>query len=455
MHPGNPSPRPSGRPDKSARWWTALLVPLVVGGAVFSGLQYRSTLRRRAAAPPIRQADVPPVPTNRPLDGRLRIGLVSQSGGAALTLKLLSAGGRVESGTGRIATSVPVGVPLSVTADFAAGQVRIDGPGVRMAGAQLTLAANKLRLGKRIYPDALEFRLAGTGLQVVNALEIEQYLQGVLPGELPRHFGPEAQKALAVAARSYALVQRGKHGDFDLCDQTCCQMYLGQVPGAVRGLAAVRATRHLCLWDGDKPAYTFYEADCGGLSTNVDDVPLKDKPAGSLSYLRMVRDAPGGGEDYCASSPFHRWTKRLTKEKLEERLNRRPETYVGKLEEVRITEFDPSGRVKEVELRGAEPAPTTSATALFGVPPPAPGPIEKTVSGWEFRRSVGALTLKSTRLTMDEPEPGQYRFTGTGFGHGLGLCQIGANGMAARGRTFRQILAHYYPGTEVRALPRG
>jgi stage II sporulation protein D len=62
------------------------------------------------------------------------------------------------------------------------------------------------------------------------------------------------------------------------------------------------------------------------------------------------------------------------------------------------------------------------------------------------------MALKSTKMTLDEPEPGVYRFVGSGFGHGLGLCQIGANGMARAGLSYRDILAHYYPGTRLAQL---
>ncbi len=390
-------------------------------------------------------------PAARPLDGKIRIGLRSISGGSRLGVKPTAAGAILDGSTGRKLAALTSAGVVSLSADFTAGEVIARTPRGSVRGKELILAGGLLDIGRRHYPGRLHVSLAGTGLQLIDELEIEQYLQGVLPGELPLGYHPEAQKALAVAARTYALVERGKHGAYDLCDGTDCQMFVGYLPKARRGLAAVKATRHLCLWDGPRLVYAFYSADCGGLSTRADEVPLKDKPAEPLPYLRVVRDAPPHGADFCAASPYHHWVRQLTREQVEERLNRDPETYVGKLRDLKVTGNDPSNRITAVRLRGE--ADPQLAMAALGLTPPASGPVEKTVTGWELRRALGGLTLKSTRVTVDQPTAHTYRFTGTGFGHGLGLCQIGANGMARQGYRFRQILAHYYPGTRLAPLP--
>lgn len=399
-------------------------------------------------------------PKPRRKDGKIRIGLTSLDGAAYYPLKLTAKGALYDAETGERLRGIPAGLPLKVSADYARGQVQIQGKGILIERPALAVSGGLVQVGRRRYPARVAFHVAGTGLQLVNELDIEQYLEGVLPGELPAGFGLEAQKALAVAARTYALVQSGKHGEFDLCDRTCCQMYLGYHRGSSRGLAAVRATRYQCLWDGSELVYAFYSADCGGESTSVDEVPLRDKPAGSLPYLCPVKDAPQQGADYCAASPYHQWVRRFTQAELERRLNARPQTEVGKLRELKIKEFDPSGRVRSVLLRGElQPAPQLIQTAgIVGALPgsgASPVPVEKVVTGWELRRSLGATALKSTKMTLDQPEPGVYRFVGSGNGHGLGLCQIGANGMARAGKSYREILAHYYPGTRLARIGAG
>ncbi len=390
---------------------------------------------------PAKESKLPP-------DGTIRIGLRSLNGRPALRMRLPGGGHAFATEGGRSLGKLP-DTPLQVVADFQSGQVLVKGKGVRLQSTDLILAGKGLlQVGSRRYPGKLRLRLEGTGLHLTNELDIEQYLEGVLPGEIPRSFGMEAQKALAVAARSYALVQQGKHGEFDLCDRPCCQMYLGYHRGSDRGLAAVRATRRQCLWSGEDLVYAFYSADCGGISTRVEDVPLKDKPEEPLPYLVPVRDRKGGSADFCASSPYHDWTKRLTLADVERRLNSEPETTVGKLLDLQVEETDATGRVLAVRVK-CRPAPEGEASGTAGS---APAPEEKTLDGWQFRRSVGPMTLKSTLYTIDQPQPGVYRFVGKGFGHGLGLCQIGANGMAKQGYDFREILEHYYPGTRVAAL---
>ena len=434
-----------------------VLAGCVVVAGVGGGIWAWQRGRHAAHRPTVRSTDqraARPAPPPKP-NGKIRIGLESLSGGNELTLKPRSGAALLEGGTGRRLAALPAGKPVQLSADFGAGEVVARSGKTEVRGRELVFAGGMTDIGRRHYPGRIHASLAGSGLMLVDEMEIEQYLQGVLPGELPLGYLPEAQKALAVAARTYALVQHGKHGAYDLCDGTDCQMYVGYRPDAKRGLAAVKATRHLCLWDRDQLVYAFYSADCGGVSTVADEVPLKDKPANMpLPYLQVVRDAPEHGPDFCCSSPYHQWTRRLKREKVEERLNRREDTYVGTLAGLAVTAKDASGRITGVRLRGEAPA-TLLNTSLGFTPPNAGSQIDKTVTGWALRRALGGLTLKSTLFTIDQPEPDTYRFTGSGFGHGLGLCQIGANGMAKQGYTYRQILRHYYPGTRLALLPNG
>lgn len=432
---------------------------LVACGAVAVTLVTARRQKPARSGPGVSPAASAAHPKPRPKDGMIRIGLTSLDGAAAYPLKLTAKGVLYDAATGKRLRGVPAGLPLKLMADYARGQVVVKGKGIWVERPALSVSGGLVQIGRRRYPARVSFHAGGTGLQLINELDIEQYLEGVLPGELPAGFGLEAQKALAVAARTYALVQTGKHGEFDLCDRTCCQMYLGYHRGSSRGLAAVRATRYQCLWNGPDLVYAFYSADCGGESTSVAEVPLRDKPAGDLPYLCPVKDAPRQGTDYCATSPYHQWVRRFTKEELERRLNARPQTEVGKLRELKIKEYDPSGRVRTVLLRGELPAAPqliqTAGVAGALTSGPASVPVEKVVTGWELRRSLGAIALKSTKMTLDQPEPQVYRFMGSGFGHGLGLCQIGANGMARAGFTYEEILKHYYPGTRLARIGAG
>jgi stage II sporulation protein D len=309
------------------------------------------------------------------------------------------------------------------------------------------------RVGGWRYAGTIAVRAHAGRLLVTNEIGMEEYLAGVVPGEVPNHFAPEAQKALAVAARTYALTTRGRHpaAGGDLCDGPHCQNYLGILPWAPEGKAAVRATRGLIVWHGDTPIRTFYSADCGGRSSNNEDVALSDMPREPLPYLRSVRDRPSGtGGDYCAASPHHSWVREITAARLEALLNYREPTRIGRLAGVRFVAFDVAGRVLRVRLEGLVPPGPVEGQLFIG----PPRLQIREVDGWEFRRSLGWRRMKSTLVRLKRPAPDRYRFVGRGFGHGVGLCQIGAHGMASAPHlhSFREILGHYYQGASVAPL---
>ncbi|MBI3910047.1 MAG: SpoIID/LytB domain-containing protein [Armatimonadetes bacterium] len=407
----------------------------------------RPSLPRHPGAPPALAAPAPrptPHPGSNPV---LRIGLRKASGGVAVTVVPSARAMLVDAATGHRLAVLPSGQPARLVLDVHAGQIQIERPGPVIAAPSVRIQVRGGRLAipttSGRYPSPLLVYPAAGGLQVVNEVRLETYLEGVLPGELPPSFAPEAQKALAVAARTYALRNLDKHTDagYDLCDGPHCQVYLGHTTASPRGLRAVRATRGLCVWFRGQLACTFYSADCGGQTTFAREVPLPDMPAPPPSYLRPVRDAPRpAGPDYCRRSSHHWWSARVPVAELEARLNEDPGTAVGKLLSARFGDRDVTGRVQRVFLEGEVLAPTGATQRLT-----------RMLSGWEFRRRVGPRQMRSTLAKIERVSPEEFRITGTGNGHGLGLCQIGADGMARPPyyANFRQILRHYYPGVQV------
>jgi stage II sporulation protein D len=409
---------------------------------------------------------------------RLLVGLTHLPDRLPLTVKPAGTGKLFEVPSGKLLGRVRAQAPVMLSA----------GPGemVQFATAGLSGAARAIRLETA----GGDFRLEGhrhagallcwrAGERVACAVDapLEAYLRGVVPGEVPAAWPLEAQKALAVAARTYAQASRGKHAEegFDVCDSTHCQMYLGRVPGAARSERAVRETRGLVALAAGQLIRAFYSADCGGHTANNEDVPFTDNPTAPQPYLRSVADKSWpGGPDYCAHSPHHRWIRVLTAQQIETSLNSDPATAIGKFRELQVTEVDASGRAKTIEVKGELPAdglPTSPATAGANASqppspntqPPEPSPqnptpnppypqlVTRTMPGYAFRRAVGPRRLKSTLFAISAVSPGRYRFTGSGYGHGVGLCQTGARGMALPPyrRSFRQILAHYYRGVTV------
>lgn len=394
--------------------------------------------------PPVRSRPVARKPAPQKLDGRVAIRLGRFSGAGRLKLKAISTLRLFDSRSGRQLLVVQPGTSLEATPVWASGAVRLATPRGPMTRRELELRGSLIQIGRSRYPESVHLRLAGTGIEAINRLDIETYLQGVLPGELPSRFHIEAQKALAVAARSYTLAQREKHEDSDLCDGTHCQMYVGLRRASSRALAALAATRRQVLKHQGRICTTFYSADCGGRSTSAEHVPLRDKPhEGPISYLRPVIDRAGPGDYFCSHSPFHTWTVTLDERTLARKLAEETGIPNGRVIGLTVLQRDPSGYVLSIK----------ADVAASDSDPPSmlPAALPFTMTGWRFRNLAGAYTLRTTRFQI-HAENGNFVFNGAGNGHGLGLCQYGADGMGQRGFNYRQILAHYYPGSRLTGL---
>lgn len=258
----------------------------------------------------------------------------------------------------------------------------------------------------------------------VDEMGLEEYLTGVLLGEVPADFEPEALKAQAVAARTYtakAVLTGGKHGDGSLCtDFACCQAYLSedaylQAGGTEEGLEKIRGavtdTAGLVLsYEGGLIEATYFSCS-GGRTEDAQAVWGTDYP-----YLRAVA-SPGeeGAAHYqdeisIETGPFQ--------EKLGQKLEGSPETWFG------ARTLTPGGGVDTLEIGG------------------------ESYSGVRLRQLFG---LPSTAFTVSV-ETGKIVFRTKGFGHRVGMSQYGADAMAVTGSDFREILEHYYPGTQVESL---
>lgn len=277
-------------------------------------------------------------------------------------------------------------------------------------------------------------RSGGAGaarLHIVNILPLETYLRGVVPAEMPPSALPEALRAQAVVARTYALANRGRHRaqGYDLRDTTDDQVYGGVEAEREWADAAVRDTTGLVLMRGGRLVRAHYHADCGGATS-------PGEMAGD--YPPSVADIPlSGGPDYCARGTYHTWRLRLSAEELARRLDAATRKEVGPLQEIILLEADVSGRARRVLVRGEQGC--------------------REMAGSAFRAMLGPTILKSTRFTVAREPGGAFIFQGRGYGHGRGLCQWGAIGMADAPyhHSFRTILSHYYPGTDLSDYGRG
>lgn len=302
---------------------------------------------------------------------------------------------------------------------------------------------------------SLEFVDGEKGVSGINIVAPDQYLAGVIPSEVPFTFPPESLKAMAVVARTYALSHLGRHKTegFDVCSEVHCQVYRGLAQEHPNTSRAILETGGELLQFNGKPADATFHACCGGHGIDVQSCW---PGAAAQPYLAGTYDQlPGGATPdltsepafrawldarvpaYCSAAGRFRWEEQMTWDQLQDRLKQSlpvlvPGTVVESVSGLEVVRRDPSGRVSELRV--------------------AATPANVTIGGDAVRWMTsggrpGAGGLQSSLFYLDVLPGPVVRVRGGGWGHGVGLCQEGAAGRARAGQSYRQILAHYYPGT--------
>jgi stage II sporulation protein D len=310
------------------------------------------------------------------------------------------------------------------------------------------------------------------GLTLVNNLDLEDYLRGVVPWEIGRH-GEDKLAALAaqaVAARTYTISHlgaRSEHG-FDVFATVMDQVYQGAKDEDELCNQAIDRTRGLVLRSGGEEIEAYYSACCGGVSSNIHEVwPLGDKP-----YLTSHADAVRGSRPFCADYRYYDWREEWTVSQLEAILARTLPEYLdymgegsraawagprfrparrgdngavpGRLKDLEILEKTTSGRVAKLALRTEAGEYLVRGDRVRWVLAPASG---------------NPAILRSARfeveLTYRDGGLAEIAARGKGYGHGIGLCQSGALEMARQGHDYRSILEHYYRGAVLQKVGSG
>jgi stage II sporulation protein D len=285
--------------------------------------------------------------------------------------------------------------------------------------------------GSLIYLDGRSFR--GTvdiikkdnmKLAVINRINLEEYLYGVLYNEVSHRWPMEAIKAQGITARTFALYQarQNKLQDYDLTNDIYSQVYKGATSERWATTRAVKLTLgKVLVYKGDIFP-TYYHATCGGKTEdasnlwNIDIEPLKGSECG-----------------FCKESPHYEWTKSMPLSDVEQKLS--DNGYkTGKIKSVTVVERNKSGRVEKVEIKDDSD-------------------VSCVLTGKDFRRMVGPNEARSTNF---EPSisNGKLVLNGIGWGHGAGMCQWGAKGMAGHGKNAEEIVKIYYPGAEITTIDK-
>ncbi|WP_299493400.1 SpoIID/LytB domain-containing protein [Acaryochloris sp. IP29b_bin.137] len=265
------------------------------------------------------------------------------------------------------------------------------------------------------------------GIAVINEIDLEDYIAGVIGKEMPRTWPQEALKAQAVAARSFALYRRSKQKNplYDLVNTTKDQVYGGIDGEAESTRTAVRATAGQVLTYQGSVVEALFHANSGGHTENSEQVF-----SGTIPYLRGV-------PDFDQEAPNFTWSVDFSQSQLQQRL-----PGLGNILAMTPLGTTAHGRVKAIKIVGDLGA--------------------KTMKGREFRR---ALKLKSTLFTIAPQgnlvasqsqsvagKPSGFTIQGRGHGHGLGMSQWGALALAQKGTTYQQILHHYYRNTVLQTI---
>ena len=353
-------------------------------------------------------------------------------------------------------------------------------------------------LGSRRYRGRLQFLVRGGQVQVVNHLGIETYLTSVVGSEMPHRWPLPALQAQAVAARTYALRQRGKAGDFDVKATVSSQVYRGVESETPSTIEAVESTRSLVLVHAGRLINAVFHSSSGGATEPSGEVWRNQLP-----YLVSVAD-------HDQHSPVHRWNKRFDDDALRDLFRE-----TGGVKRLQVLKTSSTGRVRTARVQGprgslvltgrelrkrlglkstmvqfelingstgsstasaiatAQRAPQATSQAAAQVAPPLIGLWQDSASGPDSTSSNTASSSSGRLASLLPPPPppplpllnpsafNQPRpdlkvgeivleARGQGFGHGVGMSQWGAHGLALQGADFREILLHYYRGAEIR-----
>ncbi|MEQ1680100.1 MAG: SpoIID/LytB domain-containing protein [Nitrospira sp.] len=258
----------------------------------------------------------------------------------------------------------------------------------------------------------------GKGLLLVNHVDLEEYVKGVVPAEVNSAWHPEMLKVQAIAARTYALYQHmlSATRDYDVVASTQDQVYRGRHGIDERVIQAVESTRGLVVAYQGAPIYAAFSSTAAGITEDAMTVWSKDLP-----YLKGV-ECP-----FDLDSPFYQWKASVKLDTLEKNL-RQQGFAVGTISAITPLAYSRAGRVATIRIVHSSG--------------------ELTLRGEDLRKTVGYTVVPSTQFTIESV--GQdVVFSGYGAGHAVGLCQWGAKELAELGYSFSSILRYYYPGTEL------
>lgn len=342
--------------------------------------------------------------------------------------------------------------------------------GISSSGGKLSLKA----ASEKEYRGKMNFFLSNGALCAANVVECEEYLYSVISKEMSPSWNKEALKAQAVCARCFAYNNKNKHSKqgFELCDTVCCQAYAGTSSETENSYAPVNETNGQYLLYNGKVCETFYCSSMGPTTENVKYVWGSEYP-----YLISVENPY---EDY--ENVYNgKWEKTLTKQRATEIMNSKGYD-IGDVVEIKALEYSPSKRVIKLSVKGTKGEKIFEKDACRSVFSEVTPSLYFTISGGgekvyptvslrsssqNVSKAANNIKIVSDKGTFSanticaiggdgkksyspaSADSSAYTFSGYGWGHGIGMSQYGAKGMADAGFGYVEILTHYFPGTTV------
>ena len=285
------------------------------------------------------------------------------------------------------------------------------------------------------------------GIDLVSVVPLETYLEGVVPHEIGEP-GPEAYAAVeaqAIAARTYAMsrMKLNRNKPYDVESGVMDQVYRGTEKRGRMATAAVNDTRGMVITHKGNLCDAYYCATCGGHTSDIRLI-WPDRP--SAPYLYGRRDRESEGDSFCATARNFRWRYSFSGRQLGETVRRTlpvvlgvDEDDIGELIDLNVKERSASGRVQKLEI--------VTSTEKFVV---EGDKIRRVLMLDVAKGRILPSTLFDVEKVMNGSRVGIVSIAGGGNGHGVGMCQNGALGMARKGYSFAMILQHYYPGSELK-----
>ena len=336
----------------------------------------------------------------------LRVGIVN--GVKQVSLKVSAPCVMLNAAKGNVLKKIPAGGSFVV--DFE--HLKINAVEVRPE--KIPIQELTIEIDGKKYYGGVSVNKGKDSLTVINLVPLEEYLHGVLAKEMSPSYPLEALKAQAVAARAFALKNRGRHvkEGFDLCSSTHCQVYVG-VTDYDSINRAIDETRGAVLVYKEKLIDTNFHADSGGMTEDVADVWGRATP-----YLVAVKEIVQLAKPWTVKVPAKDFSTKLDLDDV--KTVKLSKLTVGQGASDRTS----SGRVQSAQING------------------------KKFTGNELRQK---FSLPSTLFDM-KLDAGEVIFTGYGSGHGVGMSQVGARDYAKDGWSYEKILKHYYKDTKLKKL---